>query len=1060
MNRHIRVTRVLRDLIAMPPAEIESGMGRALASLADLLGGGRSWVFLVTPDGGCHLRHASDPAEAPATLPALPDVDGVALVTSPGQVPGLSGFLTARGVTRCALAPLAAGGQPLGVVCCELADGAGDDCLPFIGEYAGVLAEILSKARADCARARTAARLETTMQALPDLLFEIDSDGCYTGFAGGPRHLMLAQPGQFAGREIGSVLPPGAAEVARTAFRRVQQDGHVRDLVFALDLPDGRHMFDVSGARMPHLDIAPAPAAVFLVRDVTQAHEMKEELRRLGSVTRAMSNLVAMMDTDLRITWVNRAFEVHTGWTLDEIRGQSLPELVRCPESDPAVVAALNAALAGRQPFSGQLVNQDRNGKRYHVDFNVLPLFDTDGAVQGFVSVETVVTQLKDQQVALERLARTAAAAQSRLENALNALPDGVMVFDAQERLVVCNPAHIRAFPQLADILIPGLGLRDLLRASLDRGLYDLPDGQTDAGAYLDQLMQAYRKTSHIDEYRAKDGRWFRRVNNRTSDGGLIAVMIDITARHNHMAALDAANLHLKVALNERALAEQRLHNIMDWTRVGTWDLDLDRDRMTVCQQWAQLVGLDSDSLTDMTHGDFLNLVHPDDRPMLEKEASPTRPQDPDGFEHEFRLHHADGHWVWVLSRGRIVGRGDSGQPRQFVGVDIDISDQKRLEAEVRQSDAYLTSAMESNVAAIAIYDDQDVMVYCNSEAEQILRLKPGLIYGRQLDEPVWTLETLDGAHLPMDQGPCNRARQAGTILRDIRFAVRWSDGRRQVLTCNATPVDTTDGRRNTVISFWDITEQLLATERLQEALAQAEEMSQAKSIFLANMSHEIRTPLNGVLGLAEVLSLQITDPEHSRMIATIRHSGETLLTVLNSILDMSKIEAGKMEIENVPLVLHDLLEQIDAVYSIQAAERGLEFDIITSTGVDLPRIGDPHRIQQILHNLLNNAIKFSHHGSVTLTVSCKAGRPVVFEVRDTGVGMTPEQSARAFRSFEQADGSTTRRFGGTGLGLSIVRELVGLMYGEITLHSTPGEGTCVRVLLPLPMAAELAGTG
>jgi CheY-like chemotaxis protein len=169
----------------------------------------------------------------------------------------------------------------------------------------------------------------------------------------------------------------------------------------------------------------------------------------------------------------------------------------------------------------------------------------------------------------------------------------------------------------------------------------------------------------------------------------------------------------------------------------------------------------------------------------------------------------------------------------------------------------------------------------------------------------------------------------------------------------------------------------------------------------------------------------------------------------------MSKIEAGKIELERVPMVPLDLVAQIEAVYSIQAQEKGIEFEVMTSTGCDVPRLGDPHRVQQILHNLLNNAIKFTSAGTISLKFSCRPGKPVVFEVSDTGVGMTSDQAARVFDSFEQADSSMTRRFGGTGLGLSIVRELARLMGGDVALTSHPGQGTSVRVTLPLPETAR-----
>ena len=242
-------------------------------------------------------------------------------------------------------------------------------------------------------------------------------------------------------------------------------------------------------------------------------------------------------------------------------------------------------------------------------------------------------------------------------------------------------------------------------------------------------------------------------------------------------------------------------------------------------------------------------------------------------------------------------------------------------------------------------------------------------------------------------------------------------------------------------------------SSQLEEARSNAEEMSRAKSIFLANMSHEIRTPMNGVLGMAEVLQGHVSTPEAKRMVTTIQQSGETLLTVLNSILDMSKIEAGKMELETVPIVLSKILGQVEALHRVKAEEKGLELQVLTSTGCDALRMGDPHRLTQILNNLLSNAIKFTEKGHVRLKISCRPGKPVTLDVSDTGAGMTEVQLSRVFESFEQADGSISRRFGGTGLGLSIVRQLVLLMGGMITIQSRPGEGTDVRVVIPMPEA-------
>src|SRR5690606_8192499 len=202
---------------------------------------------------------------------------------------------------------------------------------------------------------------------------------------------------------------------------------------------------------------------------------------------------------------------------------------------DPEEVRKTQEAIRDVKPYSGNMVNKDRYGNRYHVDFNILPLWSASDDLQGYVSVETIVTELKEQQIALKSLARTAEAAQTQLANALNALAEGVMLFDADLKLVTCNPAQRRAFPKVADLMVPGLAMRDLLSAMVEQDYLDGPSDPAALQSRLDDLIRAYQTESFEDEKKIKDGRWFRRVNKRTSDGGLVTVMIDITALQRHM---------------------------------------------------------------------------------------------------------------------------------------------------------------------------------------------------------------------------------------------------------------------------------------------------------------------------------------------------------------------------------------------------------------------------------------------------------------------------------------------------------------------------------------------
>ena len=312
---------------------------------------------------------------------------------------------------------------------------------------------------------------------------------------------------------------------------------------------------------------------------------------------------------------------------------------------------------------------------------------------------------------------------------------------------------------------------------------------------------------------------------------------------------------------------------------------------------------------------------------------------------------------------------------------------------------------------------------------------------------------TIDPRDRPAVEEQWRRHMEEGAPYRPS-YRIKRADGKEVWAESATTLFADANGKPVRVVgALQNVTARKLAEQALVRAKDQAEAANLAKSAFLATMSHEIRTPLNGVLGMAQIMAADDLSAEQRKRLQVIRSSGETLLAILNDVLDLSTIEAARLELEEAPFDIADLARGAHAVFSSVAAQKNLAFDLTIEDAAQGTWLGDSTRVRQILYNLVANGLKFTQAGEVRVCIGAARGG-LSLRVTDTGIGIAPERLSQLFEKFEQADASITRKFGGAGLGLAICRELAQLMGGAVTVESRQGEGSTFTATLPLKRIA------
>ncbi|HNL09280.1 MAG TPA: PAS domain S-box protein [Turneriella sp.] len=862
---------------------------------------------------------------------------------------------------------------------------------------------------------------------------------------------------------------------------------------------EGEHLNMKTGERVPvevstrYLSVGGRGFLVASSRDISQRRKNLEiiETQRaeLQQIMAALEQSTILSITDIKgtIVRVNRHFCEISGYSEAELLGQN-HRLVNSGYHDRTFWRRMWKMISAGQTWRGQVRNRTKSGKFYWIETAINPIRDAQGKITHYLSIRQDITARKEAELRLIESERSLQDAQRiakigrwELDLVSNQLHWSQSIYDIFE----INP---KRFGATYEAFLNAIHPED--RADVNK-------------AYSNSLIT---KKPYAIEHRLlmPDGRvkWVKETcrTDYNSDGKAIrsiGVLQDIT--------------DMKEAESELRFVQRVLSNTSEVARIGGWELNLLSNRLYWSDVVKQIHGVKPTYQPRLDEA-LLFYKEGSDRDAISNAVSQVM-RDGTPFDLDLRLVRADSRLLWVHAIGQAEFQ--DGKCIRVFGTFQDIDAAKKRELQITKQNEFrrmlteissaflraqyhqLDEVINAMLAQIGNHFDVDRAFLMQIDAEQMTvsnthdYRRPGLqnhqggVQNTPIADFPWFAERIvmqdvfiipDVSALSENAAPEKKEwREQGLhALLFVRVEIAGAPAGVLGIGSNAKAVDWTDdqidGLKLVANSLADaLTRHGLEREMLT-ARERADEANRAKSEFLANMSHEIRTPLNGVIGFTELLlnaELPATSREYVRNANT---SAQTLMEVLNNILDFSKIEADKLEIDESETNVAELCEQVMDVVRYSAARKGIE--LLLNIAQDIPRFAliDAVRMKQVLVNLLHNAVKFTDHGEVELKLSASFAASTEtatyqFTVRDTGIGIAPEQQHRIFEAFTQADSSISRKYGGTGLGLVITSNLIEKMGGQLQLESAPGFGSTFSFALTRKcrreelLAADLSDT-
>ncbi len=928
--------------------------------------------------------------------------------------------------------------------------------------FVGFIRDLTERKRTEDALRKSEKRFRTLVEFAPDTIFLINERGIIETCNPAAERFFGYSTEELVGQNINMLMPSPDREAHDGYLARYIETGEAHIIGIGRDVQARRK--DGSLATI-HLRVGEmrredgSRRFIGFARDLTERKQAEDALRKSeDSLNRAQAVAkIGSWDLDVRTNVLNWTAEIYrifgiphgTALTYEDFLSHVHPD-------DRAYVEEKWAAALRGEPYDVEH-RIIANGEVRWVNEKAELRFESDGELIGGIGVTQDITEQKLIREELDRYRhhleeavteRTAEleAAQAYTQLILESAADGLVGIDRSGNFIFANPAACRMLGYTQMQLI-GRPMHETIHHSKADGS---PHPREECHM-LDELFAGRTVRQEDEVFWRADGQPLpiaMAAQPMSRDGEIVAGVVsftDITERKQSdetlreaeafkRAILDAVSTQVAVldrhgvivAVNEpwRSFARENSKtgdHLAPHTDIGT-------DYLEICR------------MSTGESAEEAMAVHDGIQAVLDGRA--------ETFSHEYPCH-APGKQRWFHMTVTPLGGAQGGA----VVSHIDITAPRQMAEALRESEErhrFLFTQMEQGV----IHQNRDAQILdANPAAQRILGLTLEQLQGRDSWDERWHAIHEDGTPFPASAHPAVQALATGNPVTDVVMGIQ-SPVRKGYVWINAQAVPRFrpgQGEPDQVYTvFEDITERKSMMGALGLAKEAAEQANRAKSAFLANMSHEIRTPLNAVLGLAQVGYRDNVGRKSQAMFSRIVQSGQLLLSLVNDILDFSKIEAGKLEMEQLPFDLGAMIDRVVDLNAPRAYAKGLEF--VVEEAVDLPAEcrGDALRLAQVLLNLLSNAVKFTERGRITLAIAWEDGQ-LVFKVSDTGIGMSERQVARLFTPFEQADGSTTRRFGGTGLGLAISKRLIDLMGGTIHIQSEAGKGTAFTLQLPMP---------